>query len=85
VELRINGKACRPDVPDDMLLLWVLREVLGLTGTKFGRGMALCGACTVLLDGVPARSCRPPVGAAAAAAVGRARRLPAFDHVNGRR
>ena len=61
-ELRINGTQHSVDVPDDMPLLWVLRDVIGLTGTKFGCGIALCGACTVHLEGVPVRSCQLPVG-----------------------
>jgi isoquinoline 1-oxidoreductase subunit alpha len=59
--LIINGQEYALDVPDDMPLLWVLRDVVGLTGTKFGCGMALCGACTVHLDGRPIRSCIAPV------------------------
>ncbi len=59
--LRINGREYELDVPDDMPLLWVLRDVVGLTGTKFGCGVALCGACTVHLDGRPIRSCITPV------------------------
>jgi isoquinoline 1-oxidoreductase alpha subunit len=59
--LQINGQQHELDVPDDMPLLWVLRDVLGLTGTKFGCGVALCGACTVHLDGRPIRSCITPV------------------------
>ena len=59
--LTINGKEQQLDVPDDMPLLWALRDVLGLTGTKFGCGVALCGACTVHLDGRPIRSCITPV------------------------
>jgi len=55
--LFINGKEQELEVPDDMPLLWALRDVLGLTGTKFGCGVALCGACTVHLDGRPVRSC----------------------------
>ena len=51
VTLKINGKSQQIDVPSDMPVLWVLRDVLGMTGTKFGCGMALCGACTVQLDG----------------------------------
>ena len=62
--LNINGKLVKVDVPADTPLLWVLRDVLGLTGTKFGCGMALCGACTVHLDGAPTRSCVTPVSAA---------------------
>ena len=63
--LTINGTSTTLDVPDDMPLLWVLRDVAGLTGTKFGCGQALCGACTVHLDGQPIRSCVTPVSAAA--------------------
>jgi isoquinoline 1-oxidoreductase alpha subunit len=63
--LTINGTTTNLDVPDDMPLLWVLRDVAGLTGTKFGCGQALCGACTVHLDGQPIRSCVTPVSAAA--------------------
>lgn len=55
--LKINGKTHSVDVDDDTPLLWVLRDVLGMTGTKFGCGMALCGACTVHVDGVATRSC----------------------------
>ncbi len=63
--LTINGKARSVDVDDDTPLLWVLRDVLGMTGTKFGCGVALCGACTVHVDGKPARSCVTPIIAAA--------------------
>ena len=59
--LLVNGKEQQLDVPDDMPLLWALRDVVGLTGTKFGCGVALCGACTVHLDGRPIRSCITPV------------------------
>ena len=62
-ELRINGETKSVDVPADMPLLWVLRDVLGLTGTKFGCGLALCGACTVHIDGKPVRSCLLPTSA----------------------
>ena len=60
MELMVNGKARTVDVPADMPLLWVLRDVLGLTGTKFGCGMAACGACTVHVDGQAIRSCATP-------------------------
>jgi isoquinoline 1-oxidoreductase alpha subunit len=60
--LNVNGNTHRVDVDDDIPLLWVLRDVLGMTGTKFGCGMALCGACTVHRDGVAVRSCVLPVG-----------------------
>jgi isoquinoline 1-oxidoreductase subunit alpha len=62
LSLSVNGQSHTVDVPDDMPLLWVLRDVIGLTGTKFGCGMAQCGACTVHLDGQPVRSCVLPVG-----------------------
>ena len=61
--LRINGEDHDVDVPPDMPLLWVLRDVIGLTGTKFGCGIAQCGACTVHLAGEPVRSCQLPVSA----------------------
>jgi isoquinoline 1-oxidoreductase subunit alpha len=69
VTLKINGKSHQIDVPLDMPVLWVLRDVLGMTGTKFGCGMALCGACTVQLDGQAIRSCVTPVSAAAGKAI----------------
>jgi isoquinoline 1-oxidoreductase alpha subunit len=62
--LRVNGQEHDLDVPEDMPLLWALRDVVGLTGTKFGCGVALCGACTVHLDGRPIRSCITPVASA---------------------
>jgi isoquinoline 1-oxidoreductase alpha subunit len=65
VTLHVNGKMQQVDVAPDTPLLWALRDVLGLTGTKFGCGMALCGACTVHVDGQPARACTTPVSAAA--------------------
>ena len=61
MRLTINGKGHTVDVPGDMPLLWVLRDVLGLTGTKFGCGIAACGACTVHIEGRPTRSCATPV------------------------
>ena len=64
INLNLNGKNVAVDADADMPLLWVLRDVLGLTGTKYGCGMALCGACTVHLDGEPIRSCVTPVSAA---------------------
>jgi isoquinoline 1-oxidoreductase alpha subunit len=63
ITLTINGKAQQLDVTDDMPLLWAVRDVVGLTGTKFGCGMALCGACTVHVDGQATRSCVTPVSA----------------------
>ena len=63
--LNINGHDHSVDVPSDTPLLWVIRDEVGLTGTKFGCGAALCGACTVHLDGVPVRSCQTPVSVAA--------------------
>jgi isoquinoline 1-oxidoreductase alpha subunit len=59
--LNINGKDCEVNVLEDMPLLWVLRDVLGMTGTKFGCGIAQCGVCTVHVDGQPIRSCIMPV------------------------
>jgi isoquinoline 1-oxidoreductase subunit alpha len=61
--LKINGQSTTVDAPDDMPLLWVLRDVLGMTGTKFGCGIAQCGACTVDIDGAAVRSCMLPIGA----------------------
>jgi isoquinoline 1-oxidoreductase alpha subunit len=61
--LNINGERKVFDAPEDMPLLWVLRDLLGMTGTKFGCGIAQCGACTVQIDGKPVRSCLLPVGA----------------------
>jgi isoquinoline 1-oxidoreductase alpha subunit len=61
--ITVNGRVHSVDVDDDTPLLWVLRDTLGLTGTKFGCGMAMCGACTVHLDGQPVRSCSIPVSA----------------------
>jgi isoquinoline 1-oxidoreductase alpha subunit len=63
--LQVNGKTVKVDAESDTPLLWVLREELALTGTKFGCGQALCGACTVHLDGQAVRSCSTPISAAA--------------------
>src|SRR5262245_47661741 len=63
--LSVNGESRHVSVPDDMPLSWVLRDVLGMTGTKFGCGIGLCGACTVHLDGQAIRSCMTSVAAAA--------------------
>ena len=60
--LRINGKTHQVDLPDDVPLLWVLRDEVGLTGTKYGCGVAACGACTVHIDGVAVRSCQTALG-----------------------
>jgi len=65
IQLSVNGRTVAIDAEPDMPLLWALREQLQLTGTKFGCGMALCGACTVHLDGKPVRSCSTPMSAAA--------------------
>ena len=64
ITLNVNGKTMKADAEPDTPLLWVLRDSLHLTGTKFGCGMQLCGACTVQLDGKPVRSCGTPVSAA---------------------
>jgi isoquinoline 1-oxidoreductase subunit alpha len=63
--LTINGKARSVDVDDDTPLLWVIRDVVGMSGTKFGCGLGLCGACTVHVDGAPTRSCITPVSSVA--------------------
>jgi isoquinoline 1-oxidoreductase alpha subunit len=65
MQVTVNGVKREVDAPPDMPLLWVLRDVFGLTGTKFGCGMAQCGACTVHVDGQPLRSCVMPVSAVA--------------------
>ena len=65
ITLNVNGKRMQTDADPDTPLLWVLRDHLDMTGTKYGCGMALCGACTVHLNGEPARSCSTTVGAAA--------------------
>lgn len=69
IKLTVNGQAKDVDVAGDTPLLWVLRDTLGLTGTKFGCGKALCGACTVHIDGAPTRSCITPVEVVAGKAV----------------
>src|ERR1043165_6405013 len=69
MKLNINGSVKDVDAPPEMPLLWVLRDLLGFTGTKFGCGMAQCGACTVHLDGQPIRSCVMPAVAAAGKAI----------------
>ena len=65
MKLHVNGTDHEVAAPPDMPLLWVLRDLMGLTGTKFGCGMAQCGACTVHIDGAPLRACITPVGAVA--------------------
>jgi isoquinoline 1-oxidoreductase alpha subunit len=65
IDVEVNGTRHALDVPGDMPLLWAIRDVVGLTGTKFGCGIAACGACTVHVDGAPVRSCSYPVSAAA--------------------
>ncbi|MGH7160568.1 MAG: (2Fe-2S)-binding protein [Acetobacteraceae bacterium] len=62
ITLRVNGRAFRLELEPEMPLLWVLRDELGLTGTKFGCGIGQCGACTVLMDGSAIRSCQVPLG-----------------------
>ena len=69
IRFTLNGSAVEADVPEAMPLLWVLRDTLGLTGTKYGCGIALCGACTIHIDGVAARCCVLPVAAVAGKAV----------------
>lgn len=63
IQLNVNGKQYDTDLPSDTPLLWALRDQIGLTGTKFGCGMALCGACTVHVDGQPVRACVTPLSA----------------------
>src|ERR1700752_4304542 len=65
IRLDINGKRQNVDVPGETPLLWALRDQIGLTGTKFGCGMALCGACTVHIDGEPGRACVTPISSVA--------------------
>ena len=67
--IKVNGKTHSVDVDDDTPLLWVLRDVLGMTGTKVGCGMALCGACTVHIDGVATRSCITPIDSVGSSAI----------------
>jgi isoquinoline 1-oxidoreductase alpha subunit len=69
IELTINGKAHRLDADPDMPLLWAIRDIVGLTGTKYGCGVAQCGACTVHVDGVATRSCSIPLESVAGAKV----------------
>ncbi|MDC0663873.1 (2Fe-2S)-binding protein [Marinobacter sp. SS21] len=79
VTLTINGQRHSVDVEDDTPLLWVIRDEVGLKGTKFGCGRALCGACTVYLDGSPIRSCSTPVSVAAGQSVTTIEGLSAGD------
>ena len=67
--VKINGQSVRIDGPDDMPLLWALRDILGMTGTKFGCGLGLCGACTVHIDAAAARSCITPLASVAGKAI----------------
>src|SRR4029077_4047744 len=69
IALSVNGKTYNLDVEDDTPLLWVRGDTVGLTGTKYGCGISQCGACTVLIDGAPTRSCQAPVGSLAGRAV----------------
>lgn len=62
VKLKINGKSHELDIDPSMPLLWAIRDHAGLTGTKYGCGLSLCGSCTVLVDGAPVRSCQQPAG-----------------------
>jgi len=79
VTLKINGKSHKVDASPEMPLLWVLRDLLGMNGTKFGCGVALCGACTVHLDGIPRRSCVMPVSAAVGHAITTIEAISATD------
>lgn len=81
VKLQVNGKNHTVDVPTDTPLLWVLREHLQLVGTKFGCGAGLCGACTVLIDGQPTRSCITELGAVAGRKVTTIEGIPASHPV----
>jgi isoquinoline 1-oxidoreductase alpha subunit len=74
--LNVNGKTQTVDVPERMPLLWVLRDTMGLKGTKFGCGIAQCGACTVLMDGQPIRSCITPVSTVGTKKVSTVESLP---------
>ena len=81
VKLTVNGKAEELDMPADTPLLWALRDHLGLTGTKFGCGMAQCGACTVHVNGAATRSCVTPISAVAGKKITTIEGLSAFgDH-----
>ena len=81
MQINVNGRSHEVDVEPDMPLLWVLRDAMGLTGTKFGCGIAQCGACTVHLDGAAVRSCMTPMSAALGKKVTTIEGLsPAGDH-----
>ena len=81
IDLNINGQSVALNAPDDMPLLWALRDVVALTGTKFGCGIAQCGACTVHVNGQPVRSCSTPVAAVAGKKVTTIEGLsPSGDH-----
>jgi isoquinoline 1-oxidoreductase subunit alpha len=69
ITLNVNGKPRQIDAPSEMPLLWALRDILGMTGTKFGCGLGLCGACTVHIDGAATRSCITPLSAVAGKAI----------------
>jgi isoquinoline 1-oxidoreductase alpha subunit len=69
IDFKINGRASTVEVPDDTPLLWVIRDELGLKGTKFGCGIGLCGACTVHIDGMAGRSCITPVSTVAGTSI----------------
>ena len=81
ISITVNGKAQSVEVTPDTPLLWVLRDTLGLTGTKFGCGMALCGACTVHVDGEATRSCTTRISAVAGEISPRSRVFPAMDAI----
>jgi isoquinoline 1-oxidoreductase alpha subunit len=78
IDFELNGRRVQVDAPDDTPLLWVLRDELGLTGTKFGCGKSLCGACTVHLDGAPTRSCQLPLSGVAG------RKITTIEGLDGR-
>src|SRR5580698_4735157 len=80
--LNVNGNTHQVDVPDDMPLLWVIRDVIGLTGTKFGCGAGLCGCCTVHLDGIAQRTCILPVKAAVGKAITTIEALGTNEHLH---
>ncbi|MCB1642276.1 MAG: 2Fe-2S iron-sulfur cluster binding domain-containing protein, partial [Xanthomonadales bacterium] len=69
MKIKVNGREHEVDATPDMPLLWVLRDLLGMTGTKYGCGIAQCGACTIHLNGAPTRSCSIPAAAAAGAEI----------------